>query len=272
MKKMLPMLFFCLFCARAGAQAPETGHWQSLSYSSAEVNARQESDYYELIRELADQGQINRNPAMLARLRDILASLIPAATKLHPASADWEWEIHLTSSADIEAVCFAGGKILVSEHFLLQLQLSDGEIAALLAHEAAHALANHQHEELSEARFLRDAPGKELSLVAEQLRSDYRLQLKLSALSYQHEAEADQLGMQLALDSGWNPADLVRFYEKLARLPDRALLSLSVPLPSARLSMANGMAKYWASLPAPWHGSVAVRAMRIRHPDAVAMR
>jgi hypothetical protein len=126
MKKMLPMLFFCLFCAQAGAQVPATGRWQSLSYSSAEVNARQESDYYELIRELADQGQINRNPAMLARLRDILASLIPAATKLHPASADWEWEIHLTSSADIDAVCFAGGKILVSEHFLLQLQLSDG--------------------------------------------------------------------------------------------------------------------------------------------------
>ena len=272
MKPAMYLLICGLIWVQASAQVPDSGRWQTLSYTSSEVNTRQEQDYYELIREMADQGQINRNPAMLARLRDILASLIPSAVRLNPGAADWDWEVHLTSSPDIDAICFAGGKILVSEIFLQQLQLRDGEIAALLAHEAAHALASHQHEELSEARLLRDAPGKDLSLVAEQLRSDYRLQLKLSQLSYQHEAEADQLGMQLALDAGWNSLDLVRFYEKLATLPDRALLSRSVPLPSARLSMAHGMAKYWASLPAPWAHSFAVRSMKTRHPDAIAMR
>jgi hypothetical protein len=36
--------------------------------------------------------------------------------------------------------------------------------------------------------------------------------------------------------------------------------------------MAHGMAKYWASFPAPWDHSFAVRSMKIPHPDAIAMR
>ena len=65
-------------------------------------------------------------------------------------AASWEWEIHTTSDPDWDASCLAGGKLLVGTKFIDQLALDDGELATLLGHEIAHALAEHHREELSE--------------------------------------------------------------------------------------------------------------------------
>ena len=251
MKYLLCMVIWCCTGMTVLAQVPETGRWQTLTYSSDEVGALQEAMYYDMIRSMADKQQINRDLNELLRVRQILSSLIPAASALRPDVADWEWELHLTNAADIDAVCFAGGKLLISSAFIRQMHLTDAELAAVIAHEIAHALAEHQREELSEALLLRDVPGKDLALVAEELRSSHRMQIRLGTLSYQQETEADQLGLLLAMQSGWRPAELLRFYEKLDALHDQPLFSRSAPAGAARLSLAKAMKQHWEAFSPP---------------------
>src|SRR5471032_1172221 len=140
-------------CGTAGAQVPESGRAQELSFSAEEVASTVEDRYIDRVVGLAAAGRLDDDRVLLARLQSIGAGLIRAAVALKPEVAGWEWEFHTTSDAEVDAICMAGGKILVGSAFVRQLALSDGELATLLGHEVAHAVAEHHRETLSEALF-----------------------------------------------------------------------------------------------------------------------
>ncbi len=236
------------FCAVAAAQVPETGRWQELRFASDDVDSHSEDGYIEIVVGLAAKGQLDDDPPLLARARAIGAGLIRAAQALKPASLSWQWEIHTSSAADIEAFCMAGGKILVGSAFVRALALDDGELATLLGHEIAHAVAEHHREELSEALFLTQQPRPPLDVLIQRLDSDPSLWMRLAGLSRLQESEADQLGMVLAHKAGWPSAPMLSLYAKLAAVDAPAPLS-SHPPASARLSMAKGMALLFAGEP-----------------------
>ena len=165
------------------------------------------------------------------------------AVELRPEAAQWSWEVHTTSDPEVDAICMAGGKILVGSAFVRRLALTDGELAVLLAHEVAHVVAEHARETFSEALLLNRLPAVPLDVVMARLDSDLSLQIRLSTLSSLQESEADQLGMVLAHRAGWPPAGMVSFYRKLAAGEQGALISGAYPATASRLSMAKGMAR-----------------------------
>jgi predicted Zn-dependent protease len=229
--------------AGALAQVPESGRVQELRFSADEVDARMEDRYIDRTVDLAAAGKLDEDRVLLARLREIGDGLIRAAVELKPEAAQWQWEVHTTSDPEVDAICMAGGKILVGSAFVRQLALNDGELATLLAHEVAHAVAEHHRETFSEALFLNRFPAVPLEVVMERLDSDLSLQIRLSTLSSLQESEADQLGMVLAHRAGWPPAGMVSFYRKLAAGEQGALISGAYPATASRLSMAKGMAR-----------------------------
>lgn len=230
-------------CGAVSAQVPESGRAQELRYSAEEVDAGMEVRYIDRTVELAAEGRLDEDRALLARLRYISRELIRAAVALKPETAQWNWEVHTTSDAEVDAICMAGGKILVGSAFVRQLALNDGELATLLAHEVAHAVAEHHRETFSEAMLLNRLPSVPLEVVMARLDSDLSLQIRLSTLSSLQESEADQLGMMLAHRAGWSAADMVSFYRKLAEGEQAALVSGAYPAGTSRLSMARGMAR-----------------------------
>jgi predicted Zn-dependent protease len=230
-------------CGTAWAQVPESGRAQELRFSAEEVDARMEDRYIDRTVDLAAAGKLDEDRALLARLQRIGDGLIRAAVALKPEAAQWQWEVHTTGDAEVDAICMAGGKILVGSAFVHQLALSDGELATLLAHEVAHAVAEHHRETFSEALFLNRFPAVPLEVVMERLDSDLSLQIRLSTLSSLQESEADQLGMVLAHRAGWPPAAMVSFYGKLAGAEQGGLISSAYPATASRLSMAKGMAR-----------------------------
>lgn len=236
-----------LVCGMAGAQVPESGRAQEMSFSAEEVAGTVEDRYIDRVVELAAAGRLDGDRVLLARLQSIGAGLIRAAVALKPEAFGWQWEFHTTSDADVDAICMAGGKILVGSAFVRQLALSDGELATLLAHEVAHAVAEHHRETLSEALFLNRYPVVPLEVVMERLESDLSVQIRLSKLSSMQESEADQLGMVLAHRAGWPAADMVSFYRKLSGGDQAALVSSAYPASASRLSMARGMALLFQS-------------------------
>lgn len=240
MKALLASLL--LSTAAASAQVPESGRVQELNFSAEEVDARMEDRYIDRTVGLAAAGKLDEDRAVLARLRYISTQLLREAIELKPEAAAWQWEVHTTSDPEVDAICMAGGKILVGSAFVRQLALTDGELATLLAHEVAHVVAEHARETFSEAMLLNRLPAVPLEVVMARLDSDLSLQIRLSKLSSLQESEADQLGMVLAQRAGWAADDMVSFYRKLAASEQSALVSGAYPATASRLSMARGMA------------------------------
>lgn len=242
MRTACATLLLLLACT-VQAQVPESGRAQELLYSAAEVDAGMEDRYIDRTVDLAAAGKLDEDRALLARLRYISAELIRVAIELKPETAQWQWEVHTTSDTEVDAICMAGGKILVGSAFVHQLALTDGELAMLLAHEVAHAVAEHHRETFSEAMLVNRLPAVPLDVVMARLDSDLSLQIRLSKLSSLQESEADHLGMVLAHRAGWSAEDIVSFYRKLAEGESSALISSAYPANASRLSMARGMAR-----------------------------
>jgi predicted Zn-dependent protease len=219
-RALRPLLsvFLIIESGLAAANVPVNGRPQDLAFSGDEVQTMAASAYHQSLRELMRHGVLDRNPQLLARVRRIAQPIIAQAVLLKPEAAQWNWEIHLANANRIDAYCMAGGKILVGAGFLEKQALTDGEIAALLAHEIAHAIAEHVREELSMVRRLSpDYAYYSLEEVTGLLGWDLSVSLSLASLSRLQELEADDIGITLAARAGFDPRALVRFYRKLGR-------------------------------------------------------
>lgn len=227
-------------------EVPELGRWQEIDFPSSDVIRRTAVQYQDVVLDLASAGRLDDDRAVLKRTRSVLERLMRTAPSFKPEAASWKWEIHPSSDPSIEAFCMAGGKRIVGSRFMRHLRLNDGELATLLGHEIAHALANHPDEVLSNVRRIGPAPGNSsLNIVMSRLDADWTLQLCLSRLLSIQESEADRLGMMLAHRAGWRAADMVSFYQKLAADEHPSALSASHPGAASCLSMAKGMAKFF---------------------------
>jgi predicted Zn-dependent protease len=241
--KWLSSLALICLCRVALAQVPETGRWQDLDFSSAEVQSRMAVRYHEIVAELAAKGTLDDDPVMQERVRGITARLVDAAVAVMPVAGLWTWEVHTTSDPNQEASCMAGGKLLVGIKYVQRLALNDAELATLLGHEVAHAVAEHHREQLSSVlRIGPRQPLRPLDMIISQLDTDLSLQIRLSELSRIQEAEADQLGMILAHHAGWPATGMVSFYRKLAAANSPTFTDWSHPPALARLRMAEGLA------------------------------
>ncbi|MGW8390671.1 M48 family metalloprotease [Pseudoduganella sp. HUAS MS19] len=236
------LLVFLVMASRANAQVPDSGRWQELRFATEEVGQRAEDRYIERTVSLAAAGRLDRDKDLLFRAKRISEGLVHAAVALRPEAAGWPWEVHVTDDPLVEAESEAGGKLLLGSLFVRRLRLDDGELAILLAHEIAHAVAEHGRETLSEA-LLDSRRHLPLDVVEERLASDTSLQFRLSKLSAIQEREADQLGMLLAYRAGWPCSAMLGFYSKLAADAAAPALLASHPSGATRLSLAKAMSR-----------------------------
>lgn len=202
---------------RVVADVPINGRKQSMVFSHDQVQVMADAAYQHTLKELAREGKLDRDPQVVERVRRIASRVIAQAVALKSEAAHWNWEVHVATTDRLNAYCMAGGKIMVGASFLDSRRYTDGEIAALLGHEVAHALAEHVREELSEVRRLDPAYAR-LSVedVIALLNWDLSVSFKLAPLSRLQELEADDIGIFLAAKAGYDPQSLVRFYRKLA--------------------------------------------------------
>lgn len=227
------------------ADVPINGRHQNLAFTGARVRAMAAAGYAERVDAFRREGRLDRDAKLLARVRRVAGRLIAQAIVLKPEAAHWHWELHVADSDRFDAFCMAGGKILVSARFLDSQHLSDGELAALLAHEIAHAIAEHVREQLTAARALDPAYaalGPED--VASLMEWDLSVSFKLAQLSRLHELEADDIGIYLAAKSGFNPRALVGFYEKLSRGTRGQFLIDTHGAPDSRMRAVENFAAY----------------------------
>jgi predicted Zn-dependent protease len=227
----------------AVAGVPLNGRSQHMVFSSAQIQNIAATSYDERLEKLKQRGQLDRDPALVGRVRRIAQGIIDQAILMKPEAAHWTWEIHVTSNKEVDAYCMAGGKILAGEDFVRRF--SDDELAALLSHEIAHAIAEHVREQLSAVTELKPAYARlGLEDVIALLGWDLSVTLKLAPLSRLQELEADDIGIYLAARAGHDPRALLEFYRALGRMDDNSDFFLSHGATDQRLQAVENFVAY----------------------------
>ena len=132
----------------------------------------------------------------------------------------FEWEFKTVDEEIINAWCMPGGKVCVYTG-LLDLADSDDELAVVMGHEIAHAIARHGNERMSQQMVL-SGVGSVLAPADTTQVSIYQQVFMgvgtLGMLKYGrgHESESDKLGLVFMKLAGYNPESAITFWEKMA--------------------------------------------------------
>lgn len=200
-----------------------TGRKQLLLVSESSAIQSSIQAYTNTLEPFKKDGKLDNNPKMVKRINQITDKLIVQAIKLRPNTKDWAWSVKIIDEPEtINAWCMAGGKMAIYTGLINKLKASDDEIAQVMGHEIAHALANHSAERMSIAmasgialialKETTEVSNTVLSLSA--IAAQLALTLPNSRLS---ESEADKIGIELAAKAGYNPNAAVTLWQKMAK-------------------------------------------------------
>jgi predicted Zn-dependent protease len=168
-------------------------------------------------------GTLNRDPTQVVRVRKIAARLIDQTGYFRPDAKNWAWSINVETSKEVNAYCMPGGRIMVYTGLIDRLNLTDAELATVMAHEISHALREHSREQVS--RKMNEQLGltalaglaglNDASMQLASLLGDVTFNLPHSRVQ---ESEADELGLELMARAGYDPNAAISLWKKMAAL------------------------------------------------------
>ena len=191
-----------------------------------------EDAYRQEIKNAEDNNDLNVNEEQVLRVKKIAFRLIDQVHVFRDDASDWNWEVNVQKSEEVNAYCMPGGKIMVYSGIIEKTDATDDELAAMIGHEIAHALREHGRERMSTAfvqqvgligfaAYLSGKDGnrlsKEVALQAAALGATLFFALPNSR---EQEREADKIGLELASRAGYNPMAAVSLWRKMDALSD----------------------------------------------------
>ena len=209
-----------------GAVGVERKQYMFSMLSTEQVNQMYAQSYQETLSEASGKGLVDNNSAVGKRVQAVGKRLIAQAPVFRPDAAQWQWDINVIKSDELNANCGPGGKIIVYSGLVEQLKLSDDELAAVMGHEIAHALREHGREAMSKAYGVQ---------MASQIGAAFgvgqgSLQLANTGVQYlmtlpnsrANENEADLIGLELAARAGYDPNAAITLWEKMSKASEGA--------------------------------------------------
>lgn len=208
----------------ACASSP-TGRSQLMIVPESTAISASQQAYRNQLAPYARAGRLDNDPALKARVDRITSRLVAQAVRLRPDTEGWEWSINiLDDPKTVNAWAMAGGKMALYTGLVLQIEPSDDELAQVLGHEIAHALAKHTAEKMSVAlatqlgvAALALGTGSQTAGAAGALAASLAIELPYSRTA---ESEADRIGIELAAKAGYDPRAAVSLWRKMARVSE----------------------------------------------------
>ena len=219
----IAMLFLLTSCGTV----PLTGRRQILLLSDSDLVTASLSQYNEYMK-TAPLSTDRAKTATVERVGKRISEATERYLKqngLEKELANFQWDFKLVQNDQVNAFCMPGGKIVVFEG-LLPLTASDDELAVVIGHEIAHAIAKHSNERMSQevvaqygAAILDAALSTKSTAIQALGNTVFGLGAQVGVMlpySRQHEYEADYLGMILMTLAGYNPESTVSFWQKMS--------------------------------------------------------
>jgi len=224
MKSRICVLLLLLL---AGCTTSPTGRSQLMLVSPQQAITASREAYVQTLQPLQKEGKVDSNPAVSQRVRTITGRIIAQAVAQYPATRAWDWSVKVIDDPEaVNAWCMAGGKMAVYTGLLEKIHPTDDELAQVMGHEIAHALANHTAEKMSVALATQmgmmgvalaasDSEYSGLALSGSAMAATVAVTLPNSRTA---EAEADVMGIELAAKAGYDPRAAVTLWDKMGRV------------------------------------------------------
>jgi predicted Zn-dependent protease len=193
---------------------------QLMLVSSGELDQMAAQAYAKLLADAAKAGTLNRDAAMLKRVRAVASRIQPHTAVFRRDAPGWKWEVNVLASRELNAFCMPGGKIAFYAGLIDQLHLTDSEIAIVMGHEISHALREHSREQASQAMAAQATIGIGAALLglgqapADLAGAGYQT-FVATQFSRTDEAEADRIGLELTARAGYDPHAGVTLWKKM---------------------------------------------------------
>lgn len=227
MKKIIGFLAAIFLLLSSCGSVPLTGRKQVLLVSDQDVLSSSLTQYNDYIKS-ATRSTDKAKSAMVTRVGKRIAAATETYLKQNGMESEiknFAWEFNLVKDPQVNAFCMPGGKIVVYDG-LLNLVSSDDELAVVIGHEVAHAVAKHSNERMSQqllsqygAAILGQAVSNKSAAVQSLANTVYGVGAQYGVMlpfSRKHESEADYMGLVFMAMAGYNPEVAVNFWQKMS--------------------------------------------------------
>jgi predicted Zn-dependent protease len=230
MFRLIPCILIVAFVLplASGCQtAPITGRRQLILISRDQELALGRQSFAEVLKE----SKLSNNYAATAILQRVGRRIADVAHE-----PDFEWEFKLIESDQVNAFCLPGGKVAVYTG-ILPVCKDEAGLAAVVAHEVAHAMARHGAERISQNVAV-DVVATGLQVGIRNM--DPRAQGVVMAAygagstigvllpySREQEKESDEIGIRLMARAGYNPEAAVQLWQRMSELGKQGVEFLS---------------------------------------------
>ncbi len=215
-KILLLSLSLILFMSACTNKTAYTNRSQMILMSQEKEMALGEQSY----RKALSESKVERGTYNAQRVKNVGYKIAQAANM-----PKFKWEFNLVQSKDKNAFCLPGGKVVVYTG-ILDVAQNDAQLATVMSHEIAHAIARHGAERMSAAQVksgLQSLGNIILSVAAPQytniFNQAYGLGSQLGVMlpySRMQESEADEIGIHLMSKAGYNPYEALSFWKNMS--------------------------------------------------------
>lgn len=214
--KNIVLMFSLVIIAGCMHKTPYTNRSQMIFMSQEEELALGEKSYEEAL----STAKVITGTKDANRVKTIGERIAKVANR-----SDFTWEFNLVEDKALNAFCLPGGKVVVYTGILTAAR-NDDQLATVISHEIAHALARHGAERMSSAT------------VQQGIQTLGNVVLAVGAPSYQNvfnqaygigsqvgvmlpygrmqESEADEIGIYLMHKAGYNMQEALKFWENMS--------------------------------------------------------
>ncbi len=197
-------------------KAPVTNRSQMILMSHSQEMALGEQSYKQAL----SKAKVIRGTRDANRIKSIGYKIAKVVNR-----NDYKWEFNLVKDKAKNAFCLPGGKVVVYTG-ILEVAKNDDQLATVIAHEIAHALARHGAERVSTGMVAQGAQVLGNILIgskAPHLSKTFNIAYGLGAqygvlLPYGRlqETEADEIGIYLMHEAGYNVYEALNFWQNMS--------------------------------------------------------
>lgn len=217
LKNLIFITLLSLIILGCTQKTPYTNRSQMIFMSPKEELALGEKSYKQAL----SKSEVITNTTDARRVQNIGLKIAQVANR-----PDFKWEFKLVNNEAKNAFCLPGGKVVVYTG-ILEVAKNDAQLATVMAHEVAHALARHGAERMSSAMVQQGiqvignvvlaSTAPEYTNVFNQaygIGSQVGVMLPYGRLQ---ENEADEIGIYLMAKAGYDINEALNFWKNMSK-------------------------------------------------------
>lgn len=172
--------------------------------------------------QMKSEQPVSDEPRLQRYVDCICAEVLEAARDDIETPAE-KWEIEVFASDQVNAFALPGGRIGVYRG-MVEFAEGSGQLAAVVAHEVAHVVADHGNARVSEQMAIQGVVGLTAALTEEGPKRNALLAALglggqvgvLLPHSRAQETEADVVGLRYMAEAGWDPKEAVELWRRMS--------------------------------------------------------